>query len=204
MINRARAGRARAKVDGGTPPSPGRSTGTDPVEHTIGMRTPVWALPEADGGQGPTSREPSGFADATPLNPRLEREAMDTEAKAVTKLTLVAHEDHCDDRKMCFHTSEDEAPTIHAGEQVVVTLENEGTQEHDVHVAPGTHADENHENTPTGEALGGTDPVGPGKTASVDVAVPEVTTLYVWCSVGDHESHGMWMELPVTAEVEAR
>lgn len=113
-------------------------------------------------------------------------------AETLPRLTVVAGEDGCPEgRTFCFHVLEENL-TLQPGDTVVVTLRNEGTTAHNLHITVNESADPDHQDTPAEAAFANITEVEPGEEANTTVQVPETPALYLWCDRTAHEAAGMW------------
>lgn len=83
---------------------------------------------------------------------------------------------------------------------IEVRFENEGQDQHDLHVTTRSKADTGDHSTPKTVAMGSTGTVdGPEGRASFTVRVGAADGVYFWCDRSGHEEAGMWIEQPFAA-----
>lgn len=116
--------------------------------------------------------------------------------------TVAASGDDCPEDKVLCYRVENASSGLRAGEEVTIRFENRDDVEHSLYVANGSRSDSEGRDTPADAALADTGEVPPGEVAAVNVTVPDGDAVYLWCDVGDHESEGMWTQIPVDAATE--
>lgn len=113
------------------------------------------------------------------------------------QITLVAKEDGCpEDRTFCFELVE-RPDRLGSGDEVNLSLRNDGTSQHNAHVTNNSSADPDHRDTPAGAAFANTTTIGSGETANITFTVHGDEDLYIWCDMTGHEAAGMWGTVPV-------
>ncbi len=99
----------------------------------------------------------------------------------------------------CLEVTEGSLDGLTTGEEVVLTLVNEGQFSHNVYVADADEADQGGD-TSDGAAFANSETIGAGEETTFNFTIPEgISELYLWCELGNHESGGMWLTVDVQA-----
>lgn len=117
-------------------------------------------------------------------------------AQSTVQLTIQPSED-CADSTYCYELTSGSLLEVSAGDTLEITFENPSSNnlDHNLHLAKAANANSNHEGTAKSQAFANTDDVSPGEEATLTAQVPaDASGLYLWCTVGVHESQGMWDE----------
>lgn len=120
--------------------------------------------------------------------------AQDTDPK---EMTVVATEEGCSNGKTFCFKIQTRPSNLTAGDEVNLTLQNQGATSHNVHVTLNESADPDHQDTDPEDDVANTSTIQPGENASTTFTVPNVDALYLWCDRTGHEASDMWATLPI-------
>lgn len=117
-------------------------------------------------------------------------------------LVVVASEDGCPDgRAFCFEITEGSLSDVGPGDEVTITLKNEGSSLHNLYVTRLSQADPGGD-TPSEAAFAETEDLDRDEQGEISFTVPESAEgIYLWCEVSGHEQLGMYTEAPFQADV---
>ncbi len=133
-----------------------------------------------------------------PLTAQVDETTSDSQEK---QITVVAQEGGCPDEKTFCFDVEERPDDLEPGDEVNLTLRNEGNTSHNAHVTTNDSADPEHRDTPSTAAIANTSTISPGEMDSTNVTVPEdADGIYIWCDMTGHEAAGMWVEMEVGNE----
>lgn len=113
------------------------------------------------------------------------------------EVTILASED-CPDSTYCYEVTSGDLSNVSGGDTLEITFGNpaENSLNHNLHVALLSDADVGGD-TDAGQAYANTTDIEPGETVSLTAQVPSGSDgVYLWCTVGVHESQGMYREVP--------
>lgn len=112
------------------------------------------------------------------------------------EVTILASED-CPDRTYCYEVTNGDLSDVSGGDTLEITFGNpaENDLNHNLHVALLSDADVGGD-TDASQAYANTTDIEPGETTNLTAQVPSgADGVYLWCTVGVHESQGMYREV---------
>lgn len=117
------------------------------------------------------------------------------------QLTISAKEDGCPaGQTFCFEITAGSVTDLSAGDQVSITLRNDGQGLHNLYVTTMDERDASHRDTAATGTLAKSDDLDGGERSEISFTVPASGSgLYFWCDVSGHEQLGMWMEVPTSS-----
>lgn len=113
-------------------------------------------------------------------------------------ITIHAKESGCPAGKTFCFSMDGDLTGLTTGDEVTITLVNDGTTEHELVIVPLGSADPDHKATAEDDSPGEIPETGAGQQATATFQTPK-GGFYFFCAISGHEQLGMWLEAPAAA-----